>query len=379
MGVPASTKLISNKDSLTIYTRYGGYQDDIEWTIENSVACWKKNIALIKKIIKENNELGTYNFVSWLNDFESMVTEYEKEKKVDIASVLCASMLLAHQRTSPESGENQEWLSELGAFGANYNFDLNKKVLLEDNEVEENEKSKGSYLDTYRIGEITDHEEGKSKVRFKFKDLSEEELTQKLLLLPFFMRDFFILSREFVYKEKKEKDSDKTLPMLRSYNMFSEFYNQTNEANRLYNEERKKIFDSSEKNQDIETLFMKVKWISLPIDVTGGILLSLLSIMLPGKVLPLTDNEKELVGKSSLKIDIFQYGDIQIETAEPEKIQAETNIEVMKYKKSLEKFYGVKENYECHYSLDNTNKKISYNLLESIVRAMYTQGEIERL
>jgi len=393
MGRSTITKLVDDKDSIVMYTRYGGYPEDTEWYIKNSVSLWRKNIDLLRTIQKEKGNLGTYRFTTWINDMEALLNDYEKTRGADIAAVLLASVKINGHRPVPESGENQEILDELGnAECFECQFDLVKQCFTE---TEHTTSVVPSSLSDYSIGEITDFEEGNAKTRFKFKDISKEELQIKLFLLPFFIRDFFMFSREIIYIEKESKESPppyRNFAMNFSYNTLSSFYRQTDNADRTdkkrlvkklnqgydFEKNQKKIASEEEKIEDLENIIFEIEnKMIFPMDISGGSLISLLSLMLPGKVFPLTESEKACSPESVCEIEILEGGNINLECENPQELKEYIDIAVYPYRKSIEVEYGLKEFEQDYYHLKENH--IYFNLPESIAKAMYNQRTIEIL
>lgn len=394
MGRSTTTKLVDDKDSIVMYTRDGGYPEDTEWYIKNSVSLWRKNIELLRTIQKKKGNIGTYRFTTWINDMEALLNDYEKTGRVDIAAVLLASIKINGYRPVPESGDNQEILDELGSAECfECQFDLAKQCFTE---TAHKVTASSSLLD-YSFGEITDDEEGNTKTRFKFKDISKEELQTKLFLLPFFIRDFFMFSREIIYIEKESEENlslRRNFAMNFSYNTLSSFYRQTDKADRTdrkglikklnrtsiydFEETQKKAGSEEEKLDDVENIIFTIEnKMIFPIDISGGSLIALLSLMLPGKVFPLTESEKGHSPESVCKIKILEGGEINLECENPQELKEYIDMDVYAYRNSIEVEYGLKEFAQDYYHLKENH--IYFNLLESIAKAMYNQRTIEIL
>lgn len=378
MGSSTSTKIVDNNDSINVFTRWDGFKEDIGNDLNNLSEIWSNQIYLIKKLFNEKGDLGTYGIKEWIVDMELLINNYSLNKTVDTACVLLSNINLNHNRPIPYAGD-KEYLNYLGFKQADNIYNIKKNTFVENYKKKRDNQSIDNLKD-FKICEISS--EGKQKIGFKFKDLTEEEILLDICLIPLFIRDIYTISKEFFYKKKYdhsffEKINIRSVPFLKYCLKLNMLYSPTSHYSIREND---KVFTEEEKEADLKNKIYEAIAFS-PLEFNDGTLINFLSLKHPGKILPLTNNEISLNRKSDLKIYMPNENSIEIDD----------EYLTDKFRTSLVKQFNDKEKYfVSNYGLPEANKnfvialnkkenRLTVDIIRSLVYVMNNQRDIEQI
>lgn len=280
MGTHATLRIQKNNDYIELHSRWDGFSQEMIENLSNLEKDYTKIGDFIKENIKDNN--GLIILKNWINDFEILIEDYKKNKNIELTTLLFSTRSFSHFSPLPHKAKKRllDYWGKDSPDLALYleNFSFLGEVYDEENddyitqEIPQVSVIKKDIEDKYKILRIYS-EADEAYLDLKYYNLENKEVIEKILLLPFFLKELTTL-----FEHNLNFKSDVIWDSL--FRTLSSFYNSKNKASRYYR------FGFKNDKELLDDLVS-----SIPFDIFVNQFSIHLMLLFAGKMLPLTNAE----------------------------------------------------------------------------------------
>lgn len=315
MGTHATTRISSGNDYIELNTRWDGFYSEIMKNVDDTIINWRSSLELLNQRIK-NHPHPTPELLSWLENLEKLIDDYEKNKTIESLSILLAARSFVHHQVLPHSIGEFDLISDWGKDNPDLTFNIENGLVdvtvhqdyndyIDDKEVElmgspikEINVSPKPINSEYKVARIynmtSDNSYSESYyVDVKFKDLTEVEFAKKIMQLPQFWRDLYEVTKT-VHDKSPEFYSKMNLPIFKLSKKLGLFYTPIPKYSRSYRIIRNDNFTKrtlKDKKKIREELIQEISDDNT-FDFSIEAMTTHLFIAFPNQVFPITEAER---------------------------------------------------------------------------------------